>query len=97
MLAVKNQWLADKYKDKGEYDDRRRNVNELVNSIGEFSRTNPGSNLGDYLQSISLYTAGGESTLEAVHARGVRPLSSLIRRSTLEDVFLRLTGRSLTE
>src|SRR2546423_5221554 len=41
---------------------------------------------------LLLYTADGEAALEAVHNRGVRPVSSLVRRSTLEDVFLRLTG-----
>jgi lipooligosaccharide transport system ATP-binding protein len=46
---------------------------------------------------ILLYTATGESALEEVHARGFRPVSSLVRRSTLEDVFLKLTGRSLVE
>jgi lipooligosaccharide transport system ATP-binding protein len=46
---------------------------------------------------ILLYTPAGEAALEHVHARGIRPLSSLVRRSTLEDVFLRLTGRALTE
>jgi lipooligosaccharide transport system ATP-binding protein len=46
---------------------------------------------------ILLYTAAGEVALEQVHARAVRPVSSLVRRSTLEDVFLRLTGRALTE
>ena len=46
---------------------------------------------------ILLYTAAGESALEKVHARGVRPVSSLVRRSTLEDVFLRLTGRTLVD
>jgi len=46
---------------------------------------------------LLLYTADGEATLEAAHARGVRPVSTLIRRSTLEDVFLRLTGRSLVD
>ncbi|HEY0453021.1 ABC transporter ATP-binding protein [Actinophytocola sp.] len=44
-----------------------------------------------------LYTADGEAVLAAAHARGVRPLSSLVRRSTLEDVFLRLTGRTLVD
>ena len=33
----------------------------------------------------------------SVHARGVEPLSSLVRRSTLEDVFLHLTGRTLVD
>jgi lipooligosaccharide transport system ATP-binding protein len=46
---------------------------------------------------LLLYTADGEDTLAAAYEAGVRPLSSLVRRSTLEDVFLRLTGRSLVE
>ena len=46
---------------------------------------------------ILLYTATGEAALEQAHGRGVRPLSSLVRRSTLEDVFLRLTGRTLVD
>jgi lipooligosaccharide transport system ATP-binding protein len=46
---------------------------------------------------ILLYTPAGEAALEQVHARGLRPLSSLVRRSTLEDVFLRLTGRTLVD
>ncbi|GIL35828.1 ABC transporter ATP-binding protein [Phycicoccus sp. DTK01] len=43
------------------------------------------------------YTADGDETLARLHERGVRPLSSLVRRSTLEDVFLHLTGRSLVD
>jgi lipooligosaccharide transport system ATP-binding protein len=46
---------------------------------------------------LLLYTANGEATLEQATARGVKPLSSLVRRSTLEDVFLRLTGRTLVD
>ncbi len=46
---------------------------------------------------VLLYTADGEATAEAVHRRGVVPASMLVRRSTLEDVFLRITGRSLIE
>jgi lipooligosaccharide transport system ATP-binding protein len=46
---------------------------------------------------LLLYTADGEDTLAAAYEAGVRPVSSLVRRSTLEDVFLRLTGRSLVE
>jgi lipooligosaccharide transport system ATP-binding protein len=46
---------------------------------------------------LLLYTANGEDTLAAAHRAGVRPQSSLVRRSTLEDVFLRLTGRSLVD
>ncbi|MGH3901722.1 MAG: ABC transporter ATP-binding protein [Pseudonocardiaceae bacterium] len=46
---------------------------------------------------LLLYTVDGEAALSAAHQRGVRPVSSLVRRSTLEDVFLRLTGRSLVD
>ena len=52
-----DDWLKDKY-EKEEYETRRRNVNELVNSIAEFCRTSPRSGPADYLQSISLYTDG---------------------------------------
>ncbi|HEU5044453.1 MAG TPA: ABC transporter ATP-binding protein [Nocardioidaceae bacterium] len=46
---------------------------------------------------LLLYTADGEATLAAVHERGLNPVAVLVRRSTLEDVFLRLTGRTLVE
>ena len=46
---------------------------------------------------LLLYVVDGEAALSAAHQRGVRPVSSLVRRSTLEDVFLRLTGRSLVD
>ena len=35
--------------------------------------------------------------LEEIAARGLHPKSSLVRRSSLEDVFLRLTGRTLVD
>jgi lipooligosaccharide transport system ATP-binding protein len=44
-----------------------------------------------------LYTPDGEQALAAVHERGLQPLAVLVRRSTLEDVFLRLTGRTLVD
>ena len=46
---------------------------------------------------IVIGTDDGDATLGAVHARGVDPESSLVRRSTLEDVFLALTGRHLID
>ena len=46
---------------------------------------------------VLLYTEDGEAALNAAHDRGIRPVSSLVRRSSLEDVFLRLTGRSLVD
>ncbi|AOS62439.1 ABC transporter ATP-binding protein [Actinoalloteichus hymeniacidonis] len=46
---------------------------------------------------LLLYTTDGEASLAAIHRRDVQPVSSLVRRSTLEDVFLRLTGRTLVD
>jgi len=46
---------------------------------------------------LLVYTADGDDTLAALHERGVRPQSALVRRSTLEDVFLHLTGRTLVD
>ena len=46
---------------------------------------------------VLLYADDGEAAAAAVHTRGLRPETVLVRRSTLEDVFLRLTGRSLIE
>jgi lipooligosaccharide transport system ATP-binding protein len=46
---------------------------------------------------ILIYAHDGEKALVMVHDRGVTPESALVRRSSLEDVFLRLTGRSLVD
>jgi lipooligosaccharide transport system ATP-binding protein len=46
---------------------------------------------------VLLYANDGEAALSAVHGLGVRPESALVRRSTLEDVFLHLTGRTLVD
>jgi lipooligosaccharide transport system ATP-binding protein len=46
---------------------------------------------------VLIYANDGEEALERVRSRGLRPVTSLVRRSSLEDVFLRLTGRSLVD
>jgi lipooligosaccharide transport system ATP-binding protein len=46
---------------------------------------------------ILLYVTDGDATLAVVRASGLEPLTSLVRRGTLEDVFLRLTGRRLED
>ncbi len=46
---------------------------------------------------ILMYSEDGEELLERVYKQGLHPMTSLVRRSSLEDVFLRLTGRSLIE
>jgi len=46
---------------------------------------------------VLIYADDGEQVLAEVIRRGHEPITSLVRRSSLEDVFLRLTGRSLIE
>ena len=46
---------------------------------------------------VLLYVDNGDAALADVHQRGVEPRSALVRRATLEDVFLRLTGRTLVD
>ena len=46
---------------------------------------------------ILLYTARGEELLAQILESGLHPVTSLVRRSSLEDVFLRLTGRTLVD
>ena len=46
---------------------------------------------------LLIYTHDGEAAQSEVARRGLDPLSALVRRSTLEDVFLHLTGRTLVD
>jgi lipooligosaccharide transport system ATP-binding protein len=46
---------------------------------------------------ILLYVDEGDNTLRELHTAGIVPASALVRRSSLEDVFLRLTGRTLVD
>ena len=57
--------------------------------------------LGDRIEvlpdRILVYAHDGEAALAEAHRRGLDPVGSLVRRSSLEDVFLRLTGRTLID
>jgi len=59
------------------------------------------ADLGDRVEVLPdrllVYTADGEEVVAKVHERGLQPAAVLVRRSTLEDVFLRLTGRTLVD
>ena len=46
---------------------------------------------------VLIYTANGDGTVAMLAARGVHAETTVVRRSTLEDVFLRLTGRTLVD
>jgi lipooligosaccharide transport system ATP-binding protein len=79
-----------------------REVAELRFPVGDHEATAEKiADLGDRLEVLPdrllVYTANGEHVLEQVHERGLRPIATLVRRSTLEDVFLRLTGRTLVD
>jgi len=79
-----------------------REVAELRFPVGDHEATAEKiADLGDRLEVLPdrllVYAANGEHVVEQVHERGLRPIATLVRRSTLEDVFLRLTGRTLVD
>src|SRR3954468_9660914 len=83
-------------------DHSTREVAELRFPVGDHEATAEKiSDLGSRVEvlpdRILVYSDDGEQVLEEVHDRGLRPIATLVRRSTLEDVFLRLTGRTLVD
>jgi lipooligosaccharide transport system ATP-binding protein len=83
-------------------DHSTREVVELRFAPGETERmAEKVADLGERIEvlpdRIFLYTDDGDAAVEAVGARRLDPLSTLARRSTLEDVFLHLTGRNLVD
>jgi lipooligosaccharide transport system ATP-binding protein len=79
-----------------------REVLELRFSMnGDGAQRNDVSGIGQRVEALPdrtlVYADDGEAALSAVHDRGLRPISSLVRRSSLEDVFLHLTGRTLVD
>jgi lipooligosaccharide transport system ATP-binding protein len=79
-----------------------REVNELRFPVG-VQETLDGQleGLGERVEllpdRVLVYSDDGEAAAAAAHQRGLTPETVLVRRSSLEDVFLRLTGRSLVE
>jgi lipooligosaccharide transport system ATP-binding protein len=69
--------------------DRNAEVATELGGIGERHEVLP--------DRILVYTDSGEADLQRIVARGFMPVTSLVRRASLEDVFLRLTGRSLAD
>ena len=79
-----------------------REVAELRFGVGDNERmADKLADLGDRVEvlpdRVLVYTHDGEGVIAQVHERGHQPAAVLVRRSTLEDVFLRLTGRSLVD
>ncbi|HYI34448.1 MAG TPA: ATP-binding cassette domain-containing protein [Glaciibacter sp.] len=69
--------------------ERNSEVAEQIAGIGERIEVLP--------DRVLIYTDNGEAELVRITEAGLHPTTSLVRRSSLEDVFLRLTGRSLIE
>jgi len=79
-----------------------REVAELRFGVGEHDAlAEKISDLGDRVEVLPdrllVYSQDGEEVIAKVHERGLQPAAVLVRRSTLEDVFLRLTGRTLID
>ena len=79
-----------------------REVVELRFAIDEQEAALPRlASLADHIEPLPdrvlLYTEDGDRTSEAIHTSDLAPEQVLVRRSTLEDVFLSLTGRTLVD
>ena len=68
---------------------RNAEVAEQIGSVGDRIEVLP--------DRILVYSEDGEESLAKIGKLGLEPLTSLVRRSSLEDVFLRLTGRTLVD
>ena len=69
--------------------DRNSEVAERLAGVGDRMEVLP--------DRILVYSDNGEAELVKITEAGFHPITSLVRRSSLEDVFLRLTGRTLIE
>jgi lipooligosaccharide transport system ATP-binding protein len=83
-------------------DHSTREVAELRFGVGEHeSLADRVRDLGERVEVLPdrllVYSDDGEAVIAKVHERGLSPIAVLVRRSTLEDVFLRLTGRTLVD
>jgi lipooligosaccharide transport system ATP-binding protein len=79
-----------------------REVAELRFGVGEHEAlAEKLADLGDRVEVLPdrllVYSNDGEEVIARTHERGLEPVAVLVRRSTLEDVFLRLTGRTLVD
>ena len=79
-----------------------REVAELRFGVGDHERlAEKISDLGERVEVLPdrllVYSEDGEEVIAKTHERGLEPVAVLVRRSTLEDVFLHLTGRTLVD
>jgi len=72
-----------------EEDDHHSRIADKIADLGQRVEVLP--------DRLLVYSDNGEEVLAKAHERGLEPVATLVRRSTLEDVFLRLTGRTLVD
>jgi lipooligosaccharide transport system ATP-binding protein len=75
--------------------DEHAQAGELITSLVRDGSRGTAERIEVLPDRVLLYTPDGAAALAAVRASGLAPLTTLTRRSTMEDVFLQLTGRSL--
>jgi lipooligosaccharide transport system ATP-binding protein len=66
-------------------------------ALHDLAQTDLAQRVEELPDRILIYTGDGDATATAVSERGLPPHSTLVRRSSLEDVFLHLTGRTLID
>jgi len=79
-----------------DHDQAAEKLTSMLATTG-LTTTGPADRTEILADRVLLYVPDGDAALAAVRACGVDPLTSLVRRSSLEDVFLRLTGRRLED
>jgi lipooligosaccharide transport system ATP-binding protein len=70
-------------------DDDHAAIAEKIADLGERVEALP--------DRLLVYSDDGDEVAAKVHERGLEPVAVLVRRATLEDVFLHLTGRTLVD
>jgi lipooligosaccharide transport system ATP-binding protein len=76
-----------RFDDPAEHDD----------AVAKLLAATPDTQVEPLADRLLVYTDDGDATTSATVTAGLTPVTTLVRRSSLEDVFLRLTGRTLLD
>nr|WP_186315953.1 ABC transporter ATP-binding protein [Catellatospora sichuanensis] len=75
----------------------RFGIGEQAAALDKLRQAVAGDRIEELPDRLLWYTAEGDAALAAAHTLGLTPVTALVRRSSLEDVFLALTGRTLVD
>ncbi|GAA2398572.1 ABC transporter [Catellatospora methionotrophica] len=75
----------------------RFGIGEQAAALDKLRQAVTGDRIEELPDRLLWYTAEGDAALAAAHTLGLTPVTALVRRSSLEDVFLALTGRTLVD